>query len=82
MFKLYDMTTHSLMDMSKDEIEIIKTIATYINLNSSFNFLIVYHNYDLDMDELYLRIHSKEEFLKYYYDYKEKSKNLILERRK
>lgn len=81
MYTLYDMTSRSIIDKSKDEIEIIKTIATHINLYSNIYFLIKYHDYDLNMDDIYKVIKSKNDFIEYYEEYEQKEINKRKERK-
>lgn len=72
MYKLYDYDVHSLMDKSEDEYDIINTMSTYFQAQIGTRFLIIYHNKQENMDEIYRVIKTVGQYYDYVKDYQKR----------
>ena len=74
MYKLYDYDVHSLIDESRNEYDIINTISSYMETVIGQRFLIIYHNEEQDMDEIYRVIKTVRDYGNYLMDYNDRLK--------
>ena len=72
MYKLYEMSTVNMVDKSNNEIDIIETIGEYLRENINLRFLIVKH--EKNIDEVYRRITSINDYKNYIEDYNQRLK--------
>lgn len=72
MFKLYDYDVHTLIDQSMDEYDIINTLSVFMSATIGQRFLIIYHDEEQDMDEVYRIIKTVGQYYDYVNEYKQK----------
>ena len=72
-YYLYEMNSHTLIDKSKEEIDMINTIGEFYNENLGYRFMIMYYD-PITTEPKYTAIRNIGDYEAYIHEYNERIK--------